>query len=323
MNAAPISNAARSELVQILLKLAEYNDLLDEQYRASAYRRAANNLSKMPINLLKLPLPKIPGVGTSIAAKINEYFRSGHVAELEHLRKDRTVAAITELSSIRGVGIETSKKWIAQGIINVAAVKTAVARGVIKLTKSQRYGILYQTDLQTRIPRPEVTEIAAKMLALIKHTGTLLQTATMAEVAGSYRRGAASSADIDIIVTSSPYRAAFVSKYLDMAIKMDGYVDVLARGITGVTILYKNPSSGLVRQVDIMYVEGPSYWPGILHFTGSAGFNQYLRGRAKAAGYKLNQYGIFRGTARIHVSSEQDIFDRLQMQFIPPRERNK
>ena len=52
-------------------------------------------------------------------------------------------------------------------------------------------------------------------------------------------------------------------------------------------------------QVDLRVVPAESFGAALQYFTGSKGHNVILRGRAKSAGLKINEYGVFRGEESI------------------------
>lgn len=81
-------------------------------------------------------------------------------------------------------------------------------------------------------------------------------------------------------------------------------------------------------KIDIRLMPKDEYYFGILHMTGSQGFNEYMRRLAKDEGYKLNEYSLRKlnengepGTP-IHVNSEEEIFEKLNMEYKKPEERS-
>jgi hypothetical protein len=82
---------------QIALKLAQAADLLEQQganpFRVSAYRRASDTVSRLDRDIGELAetegadgLVALPGIGTGIAAAIEELLHTGGWAQLERLR---------------------------------------------------------------------------------------------------------------------------------------------------------------------------------------------------------------------------------------------
>jgi DNA polymerase (family X) len=53
------------------------------------------------------------------------------------------------------------------------------------------------------------------------------------------------------------------------------------------------------------------------HFTGSKEHHMILRPRAKDLGYKLNEYGLFKGEDILPCKNEEDIYRILKLDYIP------
>jgi len=71
-----------------------------------------------------------------------------------------------------------------------------------------------------------------------------------------------------------------------------------------------------------------SFFPGLIHFTGSGEFNRQLRVVALKKGFTLSEYGIFPvgSTGEVGdpmpVESEQEVFDILDVPYKKPEERS-
>ena len=77
--------------------------------------------------------------------------------------------------------------------------------------------------------------------------------------------------------------------------------------------------SGL--QVDVRAVPEQSYGAALLYFTGSKAHNIALRAIAVHRGWKLNEYGLFSGKRRIAGLTEEEIYKKLGLAYIPPEMR--
>jgi DNA polymerase (family 10) len=130
-------------------------------------------------------------------------------------------------------------------------------------------------------------------------------------VAGSYRRRRDTVGDLDVLVTAA--NGAAVG---DKLISYENVAEVLAHGPTRTTIVLR---SGL--QVDVRAVPEQSYGAALLYFTGSKAHNIALRGLANERKWKLNEYGLFAGKRRIAGATEEDVYKRLGLAFIPPEMR--
>jgi DNA polymerase (family 10) len=57
------------------------------------------------------------------------------------------------------------------------------------------------------------------------------------------------------------------------------------------------------------------------YFTGSRDHNIHVRRRAQERGFKLNEYGLFRGAKRVAGGTEEEVFAALDLPWIPPELR--
>jgi DNA polymerase (family 10) len=99
-------------------------------------------------------------------------------------------------------------------------------------------------------------------------------------------------------------------------VRYENVADVLAHGPTRTTVVLR---SGL--QVDIRAVPEQSYGAALLYFTGSKAHNIALRGLANEHGWKLNEYGLFAGKRRIAGATEEEVYEKLKLAYVPPEMR--
>src|SRR5437588_807410 len=74
-------------------------------------------------------------------------------------------------------------------------------------------------------------------------------------------------------------------------------------------------------QVDLRAVEPAAYGAALQYFTGSKAHNVELRKIAQEQGYKLNEYGLFKGTRRVAGKTEAEIYNTLGLDWMPPELR--
>lgn len=298
-------------LINALSELAKIYAIMGQEYKSRAYHKA----------ILELKNARMDSISPAIRDKISEYNNSGRIAELEKLKKDTKIRAYMELSRILGVGPATIEKWWDLKIRSIANLRAAVAKKKVALNKMQKYGLRYYDDLNTRIPRAEVASLGG----YIKQTLIQINPNIIFEIAGSYRRGAESSGDIDIIVSD---RGHFVQDLLESLVTElshdPRYIDTLSKGLERVTFLYKYADR--VRQVDILNIPYPSYYAALVYFTGSYEFNTVMRGFAKTHGFRLNQNGLFKisakGMTHVPIQSEQELFQLLGLEYVSPSARD-
>ncbi|HVZ32699.1 MAG TPA: hypothetical protein VG963_09755 [Polyangiaceae bacterium] len=106
---------------------------------------------------------------------------------------------------------------------------------------------------------------------------------------------------------------------LDLTPALREYADVrevLAAGPTRWTVVLRN---GM--QADLRLVPEESFGSALLYFTGSRDHNLRMRRRAQERGFKLNEYGLFRGRKRVAGTSEEQVLAKLGLPLIPPELR--
>src|SRR5262249_6083005 len=72
---------------------------------------------------------------------------------------------------------------------------------------------------------------------------------------------------------------------------------------------------------DLRVVPAESFGAALLYFTGSKAHNVALRQLAIKRQWKLNEYGLFRGTRRLAGLTEEEIYERLGLAYVPPELR--
>uniref|UniRef100_A0A8C8FWN0 DNA polymerase n=1 Tax=Oncorhynchus tshawytscha TaxID=74940 RepID=A0A8C8FWN0_ONCTS len=306
-------------ITDFLTELANYERNVNRAiHKYNAYRKAASVISKYPQKIKNgEEAKKLDGVGKEIAKKIDEFLQTGTLKKLEKIRNDDTSSSINFLTRVTGIGPAAARKFFDEG------VKTLEG--------------LYFEEFEKRIPRTEMT----KMETLILQELELVDTEYIGTICGSYRRGAESSGDIDILLTHPNYTSVDEKqpKLLHAVVEhfeSIGFItDTLSKGDTkymGVCQLQQKDEDEeeyLHRRIDIRLIPKDQYYCGVLYFTGSDIFNKNMRTHALEKGFTLNEYTIrpvgVTGMAGepLMVDSEKDIFDYIQWKYREPKERSE
>ncbi len=308
---------------EIARALHEISVLLEvegkDKFKPRAYARAARSIESLGEDVEAVArrgeLESIPGIGKAIAKKIEEYLDTGTISHLEKLRKQIPIK-VTELESIPGVGPKTIKLLYDNlKITDLESLEEALNAGKLeglprlgaKSIAQIAEGISLVRGGMSRTLLAEAMDVASRLVEYLKQSVSITQI----DVAGSLRRRRETVGDIDILVNSpSPEQvaAAFVS-YPEIG-------EVIVKGDTKVSIRLKSRL-----QVDLRLLPAESYGAGLQYFTGSKDHNVRLRALAQQKKLKLNEYGLFRGDTAIAGRHEEDIYDQLGLQFIPPELR--
>ena len=310
-----VSNPLNESLVTILGKLAEMKT--DNPFRSRAYTTAQETIMDIQEDITDVEqLRGRPGIGSTIMEKLTEFVKTGKVAKLEQYQAN----PVSIFSEIYGVGPKKAVELVAQGMTTIAQLR----KNTQLLNATQKVGLQYYEDILERIPRQEIDEYNGVFHKVVDGI-----QGVQYEIVGSYRRMAASSGDIDVIITA-PDSSTF-DQFLDTLIKMGVIEVVLSRGKSKCLVIASLPShrgrrGGFVyRRVDFLFTTRTEYPFSILYFTGSKGFNVVMRNRALTLGYSMNEHGLtVKGTgAPISqtFSNEQDIFAFLGLEYKRPEER--
>jgi DNA polymerase/3'-5' exonuclease PolX len=170
---------------------------------------------------------------------------------------------------------------------------------------------IFAADLTEKIPRAEVA----------RHVAFVSRNVPSAVVAGSYRRGAPESSDIDIIVREP------IQDVLKKLIKAGYVYHAFAAGAKKFSGVVRLSGKGAkYRHLDLVFTTPRSYPFALLYFTGPARANIVMRVKAKRRGFKLNEYGLWRMTGPTPtlvegLKTERDIYDALGSEYKEPKNR--
>lgn len=281
-------------------------------------------------------LDGVAGIGSGSFKRIKEILETGKLKELEEYDKminERQVkkAIIDELKNVHGIGEVTAVKLVEDGIKSVADLKKASKEGKIQLNSNILVGLEFYDDLLERIPRDEMNKFNKILTKKVKEIDSNLNLV----IAGSYRRGAVSSGDIDILLSHNNIKTAedlknnenYMNTFLEKIKNM--IVGNLSLGDTKFMGVIKFTPINKARRIDIRYLPMESYYTALLYFTGSGNFNILMRNQAIDKGYKLSEYHLYKVTKEdgkviekpVKVNSEKHIFDIIKMEYLEPEDR--
>lgn len=276
------------------------------RFKAAAYQKVANAIKSLPRVESYDDVKDIKGIGKEIEAKIKEILATGKSSSAEKARTE-SVEISEKLLKIYGVGPAKARELISAGIRSLEDLKERAEL----LNTNQRLGLKYYDDINSRIPRAEIDNHIRDIRDSVEGDLEL-------EVAGSYRRGAPNSGDIDVLITGDHDEyVALLDKLLD-----DGYiVAFLSRGDKKALTLAHIPGKP-VRRVDFQFTTPEEFPFALLYFTGSDQFNVSMRKYALTKGYSLSEHGLKRVNSDVPepptFSTEKEIFEFLKYPYTEP-----
>jgi len=305
----------------------EVADLLEIQdanpFRVRAYRNAARTIRDFPepiadrVRAGTKDLTDIAGIGDDLAEKITAIITTGELPLRKELAS-KLPAGLLDLLRIPGLGPKRVKLLYKKLKVKSAAdLAAALDKGKVqklkgfgpKMEEKMRAGIGQAQVGERRLLLNEAEAQATAVVAYLEAGGGIAQI----EVAGSYRRRRESIGDLDIVVTSVGKDSA---KVMDRFVTYGEVAEVISKGETRATVKLRG---GL--QMDLRAVEPDAYGAALVYFTGSKAHNIELRKIAQEQSYKLNEYGLFKGTRRAAGKTEQEVYATLGLDWIPPELR--
>jgi NAD-dependent DNA ligase len=316
------SHRYNEQFIDLMEKLSGIMLKQGEPFRARAYQKAQETLMSFPGDIIEVEqLKGKPGIGSTILEKLNEFANTGTLKILEREKNN----PINILGEIYGVGPKKAKELVEKGVITIEQLRE---RSNELLNDIQKIGLKYYEDVLKRIPRTEIIEYEKifdlNFKKVVETTGK--DEESRMEIVGSYRRGAESSGDIDVIITSK-LPTVFI-QFIDELIKEKVIVEVLSRGPTKCLVIAKLPSYNVFRRVDFLYTSPEEYPFSVLYFTGSKIFNTVMRHEALQMGLTMNEHGLYKMEGKKKgekvdaiFKNEKDIFDYLNLVYKNPLER--
>ena len=261
-------------------------------------------------------LKDIKGVGKGSIEKINEIIKTG---TLSYLNTNNNNEIVNELTEVIGIGTIIAQKLIQKyKIKSLDELIKKVNSGEIKVNDKIMLGLKYVGKFKGKIPRQHIDDIQEY---LTKFNSNIV-------ICGSYRRGLEYSSDIDVLLYSQDLltmddvkKSNMLNNYVKQLTKYKLIVDnITNNNVTKYMGFIKWENT--IRRIDIRLIPYESIYTALVYFTGSYELNKIMRRKAKELGYKLNEYGLYKNNKIIYITSEKELFKKLDMKYLKPTERN-
>jgi DNA polymerase (family X) len=292
-------------------------------YRVVAYRNAAKAIREAGVSVAELArqgrVEELAGVGKTIAEKIDALLETGSIPSADKL-KQRIPAGLVEVTRIPGLGPKRAKLLHDQlGVSSIEDLRRSAESGQLKDVRG--FGKKAEENVLAAFAAgadgtPKARMILSKALPVGEELVAALRehpAAIRVELAGSARRLADTVKDLDIVAASSdPAALSEAFTKLDAIDSVSTFGEAGAKTVT---------HSGL--SVDLRIVPEEAFGNLLQHFTGSGRHNEALRTEAVRRGLHVSEYGIAddeRGGSEAF-ATEEEVYERLGMQHIPPELR--
>lgn len=330
------SASPNARTIEVLQQMCTYYTRMDDQWRTISYRKAIKTLQRQTRHVCTASEARmLPSIGERLALKIEEIATTDRLQRLEHANAEPLDRALQLFLGVYGAGLVQAGRWVARGFRTLEDLLEKA-----DLTKNQRLGVERYKDLNTRIPRAEVSELGE----VVKSAAAGIDPSVDVIIGGSYRRGGESSGDVDFVLTRggtsstaelAPFLAQLVQK-----LEEDGFLVATLAASSGADgskwhgcCVLPGAPAPLWRRVDFLVVPETELGAALLYFTGNDIFNRSMRLLASRKGMRLNQRGLYEGVMRgrgrqkvtegrlVEAGCERRIFEVLGVAWREPWER--
>lgn len=316
-----------SEIVKIIREISYLIQIAEEDlntiYKVRAYEKAADVIENMSTSIEEIylndgiqGLKKIPSIGNAISTKIEELIRTNKISYFEELKRKIPIK-VSEFSNMIGFGPKTMKVLYEKlGITSIAELEKAASEGKISkikgFSKSKEEKIIKTIQLSKKIKNRYLLGDIYPLIKKIEKELNGREDVSRCLVVGSFRRMKETIGDIDILIsTDEP------EQVIEFFVSMPEIQEIKGKGKTKVFVELRN---GI--DVDLLVVPEESFGSAAQYFTGNKDHNISLRNLAISMDFHLNEWGLYNKKGRrIAGFDEQGIYERLQLQYIPPEIR--
>ena len=311
----------KKDIVRLLEEIATYLELKGEnQFRISAYRKAAQNLERDVRSLQEIEdFTTIPGIGKGTNDIIVDYIKNGESTVLQQL-KEEIPAGLIPLLKLPGLGgkrLATLYKEL--NIVDATTLQEACESGAVekvrgfgkKTVENITQALKNASSRPERLPIAYMLAVKEKIESYVKNIVEIERFAC----AGSLRRLKESVRDIDFIIATSMPEVV-----REQLIQMPSVKEVIASGETKVSLTLEDEYDV---NVDFRLVTKEAYFTTLHHFTGSKEHNVRMRQLAKSRGEKISEYGVLiEETGQLlQFDSEEAFFKHFELPYISPELR--
>lgn len=300
-------------------------------HRVLSYRRAAESIRELPrdVNVVAAEdkLTEIPGIGKTLADKINELIETGELEFYNRLAAEIPPGVI-DIMRINGVGPKKAQLfWKELQIVDLAALEAAAKEGRLRNlsgmgAKSEQKvleGIEALRRQSGRAPLGVALPAAEALLEPLRVLPGVVDT----QIAGSIRRARPTIGDIDLLIAVE--NMDFTPQIMEAFVRQQMVGRILGQGETKSSVELHN---GV--QVDLRVLPVERWGTAQQYFTGSQMHNIRVREIALEKGYSLNEHAfspvdasgvIIEDAEKITFTSEEAVYEFMDMQWITPEIR--
>ena len=314
------------KLADLLERIGDILELQGENvFKVGAYRRASESIKHLNQDVRAIwqndakNLRTISGVGEAIALKLDELLRTGSLGYYEKISREVPLGVL-DILKVPDIGPKTTLRlWKDLNVTGIDELRAAIAEGKVQEMKGMgaksAAKMLAGLDMVARKTGrrriDQVDPFADDLIAAMRNAcGQRIKEITFA---GSLRRRRSTIGDLDLLACAADKDHAQI---LETFTKLPHVATVNDHGGTKASIIAHN---GM--QVDLRVLLPKNWGCALVYFTGSKEHNVTVRGMAQQLGLSLNEYRFAKGKKEIFCETEEEVYQRVGLEWIPPELR--
>jgi DNA polymerase (family 10) len=295
-------------------------------FKVRAHSRASDEIKSLSYPIADIiddaeKMSAIPGFGEAIVEKTQELVRTGRLSLLEGLLEELP-DGVLELVQIPGIGPKIAVTAAADlGISNyeqlAACIESGEFQSLPRISKKGAVQILRHTKVRIeqgkRIGIGPATQAAHKVIAELRNRCPDID---QIEVSGSVRRAVELVSNINIVCTATDEKQA------------TEIIDAFTTLSNVHTVVYHDENTAVCTdrtglEFSLRVVRPDAFSGALVHATGSISHGTKLESLASGQGLELTPNGLLDPAtgSPVQATTEQEIYSRLGLNFIPPEMR--
>jgi DNA polymerase (family 10) len=311
------------EISWVFLEIADLLEIKGESpFKVRAYRQGARLLAELDEDIRDYAaagrLTELPGIGSALAAKIEELVTTGSLAYLTRLRQE-VPAGLRQMLTLPGVGpqtVRTIHKHL--GISTLfeleKAAKAKKLRDLPGLGVKTELAIKSGIDLLRSRPRGMPLGLVYTVASELQEMLSLMPQVEKVSVAGGVRRRE-ELVDGLLLVAAVP-APADREEVLSTFCAAPYVREVIGRSSNEAIVII-----GIGVQATLVVVEPDVYSNALCYYTGNSAHWQELVSWAAQQGIALSSDKPLRLGTRTGVETEEELYCALGLAYVPPELR--
>lgn len=299
-----MSNALVAEHLN---KIATLFQIKGDKWRSSACLRAAEQVAGFGEVITKDNVTDIPCVGAGLAETILQFETTGTSDKFKKLAKEVDPQCLTMLV-VKGLGPKTAWKFYQDGVKNFDQL--------VKFWEKGKMDARWDEPMRQALAKKEARlsfYVANHMGEVVLEKVSKVSGAIRASLCGSVRRKKETIKDLDILVSAKKKdQKGIIQAFTKLG-------KVINQGDTKASIWFSLNENTI--QADLLVVDDESFGSALQYFTGSKEHNIEVRKLAQKNGFKVSEYGIFKGQKKVGGKDEEDIYKILGIEMPNPENR--